>query len=74
MERSIMSAKQNQISQQENNQQGKGKMDFESFLKFLEIVAGKVFPSIDISMAFMYLIQDFILPLLQNKSSESRCV
>lgn len=49
-------------------------MDFESFLKFIEQVAGKIFPSIEISKAFIYLIQDFLIPLLQNKSSESRCV
>jgi len=38
-------------------------MDFEHFLKFLEILAEKIFPQIDISDAFMYLINDFLLPL-----------
>ena len=76
MERSIMSARQNfGMTSAGADQSGKGKMDFEHFLKFLEIVASKIFPSIDISLAFQYLIEDFILPLLQNKKlAESRCV
>jgi hypothetical protein len=34
------------------DQSGKGKMDFEHFLKLLELVSAKVFPSLEISLAF----------------------
>ena len=53
----------------------KSKMDFEHFQKFLEMIAKKVLPNIPVSKAFVYLLADFILPLLhEKKNQESRCV
>ncbi len=62
--------------QSNNNQNSsKGRMDFEHFLKFLEIIAEKVFPAIPLSQAFTYLISDFLLPLLDDSwLAEGRCV
>ena len=58
---------------QENQSHSKAFMDFEHFIKFMEQIAEKVFPSLPISQAFVYLLADFILPLLQELS-ETRCV
>ena len=52
-----------------------GKLDFEHFIKFLEQIAEKIFPSIPLSRAFTYLIGDFIVPILWDKRlPENRCV
>ena len=66
-----MSAKQS-LNTSSIDKSGQGKLDFEHFLKFLEILAEKIFPQIDVSSAFIFLIDDFILPL--QKANESRCV
>ena len=57
-----MSAKQN-LNTSGIDKSGQGKMDFEHFLKFIEICAEKIFPQIDVSNAFIFLIEDFLLPL-----------
>ena len=51
MDKSIMSSRQN-LNTSQIDKSGQGKMDFEHFLKFLEICAEKVFPQLDISDAF----------------------
>ncbi len=43
MDKSIMSSRQN-LNTSQIDKSGQGKMDFEHFLKFLEICAEKVFP------------------------------
>lgn len=43
MERSMMSAKQN-LNTSGIDKSGQGKMDFEQFIKFIEICAEKIFP------------------------------
>lgn len=58
----MMSAKQN-LNTSGIDKSGQGKMDFEHFLKFIEICAEKIFPQIDVSNAFIFLIEDFLLPL-----------